>query len=321
MDSVCGYQGCIEKAYWRCTCQEQYRLCKSHMKKHSTFVGCFSKSFDPNLLLARAKSKGNVLKRLNSESVWLAEKMIIEINKCLKENFADIKEWKKQINIFILNNQDEQAENILKIASKFDLIHREQIEFSVSTRNLLSIKENTTNEINNFQKLQEEFENLKIEHEKAKDKIGQQDKEISTLKTYCRDREIEIENYQKQYKEAQFTIKNTQKELTRLQQMCKDNQSEIARYKLEVENSKNSLEKSINKNLESEFADKMKVLEKTQAKLEKYDSNIAIKEDSLINANSRIKTSTSELEESNKRIQDLKQENLTKLENNKASII
>lgn len=76
MNLNCGYQGCSKKANRRCTCTEQYLLCKYHIEKHSKFIGCSYISLEPIILLAIAKSKenANAFKRLDLGSICLARK-------------------------------------------------------------------------------------------------------------------------------------------------------------------------------------------------------------------------------------------------------
>lgn len=107
MDIYCSYSECNKKANWEC--QEGFKFCDFHTRKHSSEEKCYCKPCELLILKSKAKKEQNVLNKLNLQSVQLADIMINNINNCLEANFSYIKNRKNQIMDFVLNKQNKKS--------------------------------------------------------------------------------------------------------------------------------------------------------------------------------------------------------------------
>lgn len=69
MDFKYKYPGCVENAFWECTCREISRFCKLHFDDHQQIVKCFYKPIDIPNDATIVKKMSNALYILDSESM------------------------------------------------------------------------------------------------------------------------------------------------------------------------------------------------------------------------------------------------------------
>lgn len=298
MDDICRYPGCQKSAMWICQCKENYKFCKNHLKEHSDLAGCFYRTIDRARIISKVKSMQNALKRLDSESIQLAEIMISEINLILIENLAHTKERKQKIHNFILNKQNHEAEIIAGWANTLDLIHREKVEFIFNARSLLSITENSSREIGKISKLKNKIKVLKNSNKNFSDKIKDKEDEIDLLKNTCKKKQSEIELYIEKCQTFAKHVKRLSNDLELSQKNSQTYQTEINFLEIEAEDSKKYLEDAKIKIalLETNLTENEKILKEIQTMSIKNNSELTNKENHLKNANIKIKALEDELE-------------------------
>ncbi|OMJ90978.1 hypothetical protein SteCoe_6547 [Stentor coeruleus] len=218
MDKSCGVPDCPRIAILKCNCKEQYKFCKSDMKKHSAVAGCYYKSCDEAPVMLEIKDKENAFDNLSSEIIQLANNMIIEIKDSLEENLVYIQKKKNQA-----NNENEQVDNLVSWAKSFKLLNRNKSDFIISIKNLLSINQNSSNEF--------------IDTEKPKNKI-------------------EVEEMQKSLEQANSKNEVLENEITKCNKTIKNMQEKIKLYENYLESKQSSLDQANTRirKLESDIA-------------------------------------------------------------------
>lgn len=233
MDNSCGMSGCPKPATLECTCKENRHLCKWHMRKHSSLVGCYYKSFNEADMMFVIKAKQNALNILGTKSIQLARYMINEIKKYLKKNLDYINKKKGEIYHFISKKKHEQADNILSWADSLQLLHRKRSDFECSMINLLCIDENSPKEITEIQRFKKRIEELESNYKEAKDTIQQQEKKIIKYKEKYSIKENEIKEIKKIYNETNDNLCAAEKKLKKWKTECQENHRIIKNYEPE----------------------------------------------------------------------------------------
>lgn len=252
MSFKCSYSDCSGQA--KMECDEGLYFCINHVDNHTIDSGCckFSPLFI-KILNSKYKSSKNAIKKLYSERIQLAKKIVIEIHSCIKASFAVIKGKKIKLKNFILKNQYLEVEKIKHWAENYALINWEVKEFTSNTRNLFCIDENLDKKISVLDTLKNEIENLKKTCNEANNKINDQEKELNAFKDFCTKKQYENEEITKKYIKASNNYDEAVKKLYE----CEKYGQEIENYKTErISNTKkydeackeiNDLKKELNK--------------------------------------------------------------------------
>lgn len=94
------------------------------------------------MIQAKLSQSKNALNQLSLDIIALADQMIKEINKCVKDNLSYIKEQKSKIERFILGHIKDPCNDIINWANSLKLHQRNKNNFIQVGLNLLNIKAN-----------------------------------------------------------------------------------------------------------------------------------------------------------------------------------
>ncbi|OMJ82262.1 hypothetical protein SteCoe_17110 [Stentor coeruleus] len=258
MDIFCNHSNCSRKAKWECP--ENLKFCESHMREHLFEKNCYAK---PVITRVEAKKKFN---RLKQQSVQLAEIMINEISNTLEMNFADIENKINQM-MDLLNKRSEEANNIILLAEKFNLLDRDKTQFIHITKSLFCLENNSIDSISELKQVKKENEELKNKCNESYVKIIEKENELNMYKEKYQVKQNELMFYAKKYNEANMKFLSTKNILNDY----KDMQEKIDMYETENalnieklqkihEESKKDYESACKKSLD-EANDRIKKLE------------------------------------------------------------
>ncbi|OMJ65219.1 hypothetical protein SteCoe_38775 [Stentor coeruleus] len=170
MDFRCNQSGCSLKALWGCTCNKYF--CESHTLAHVSKSKCQIELIEEKcrpIIKIKIEAK-NVLREVRSNLIKVSEKMISKVNKCLKENLLLIEEKKANYKNYALSNNIKAMQEIIDWARALNFQNREEISFSLSVVQLLSINNNAIN-----RQVPSEEENKKISDDNWKGKFKAMD--------------------------------------------------------------------------------------------------------------------------------------------------
>ncbi|OMJ65220.1 hypothetical protein SteCoe_38776 [Stentor coeruleus] len=250
MDQSCGIPGCPEKASYECACKENYKFCKQHMEKHSALTYCLAKALDKGTLLFMIRTKQNALDNLSTEITQLAKIMITKISNCLKENLTYISKEKRLIYNFIVNNQNEQADNLFAWAKNLQLLERNKVDFINSIKNILFIDPNFVNEMTTIEDLQRKCEKLESDYKMSNEKIQLQENQILKYEEICQklssDDKLksEVKTLQKDLEQTDSKCKLLESEIVKCNKMIEDMQAKIKHYETNLQSRQISLDQA-----------------------------------------------------------------------------
>lgn len=234
----CWQQNCNQLATIECTCPNSPRFCHNHHLDHSVYIRCYSRSISQEytLDLIKIEETKNALTNLRNASIYLAEKMILMINTCLKSNLKFINLKKKASSAWLHQTNSETLESINNWVASQNLLQRDQSQFSRSLLKLLDL-----NKIIG----KEEYE-IKIEKLEANNKKLYEQLEENTLKL----------------KKLQNELKNTQK-------ICQEKQANVEHLEKNQEENLNKLTKALDK---IKFVEGMKKQQEEEFKKKIFES-------------------------------------------------
>ncbi|OMJ64998.1 hypothetical protein SteCoe_39951 [Stentor coeruleus] len=169
MNLRCNQPECSLKAVWECTCNKYF--CENHILNHADESKCEIDLIEIKyrLIIEKNIEAKNVLREVRADLIKVAEKITIEVNKCLIESSSlaeEIKVAKKKIlevnkcltesllfveekeancEDYALNNNIEDIQDIIDWARVLNFQNREGASFSLSVVQILSIKNEEEN--------------------------------------------------------------------------------------------------------------------------------------------------------------------------------
>ncbi|OMJ65019.1 hypothetical protein SteCoe_39783 [Stentor coeruleus] len=187
MDFRCSQPGCSLKAFWECTCNKYF--CDSHILVHAREAKCQHELIEDKYrpIIEKNIEAKNVLREVRAtlikvaekniievnkcliessslaEEIKVAEKKILEVNKCLIESLLFIEEKETNCENYALSNNIKVIQETINWAEALYLQFREEAALSLSAVQLLSIKNEEENKkIRNYLILNGKFKEMDI---------------------------------------------------------------------------------------------------------------------------------------------------------------
>ncbi|OMJ82244.1 hypothetical protein SteCoe_17084 [Stentor coeruleus] len=197
----CLQKYCPELALIECNCPNNPRFCHSHYIDHSVSSKCYSRSVDKEYAidLMRINETKNAIIKLRDDSINLAEKMILMINNCLKNNLKFIKNKIKASSVWIYQTNSESLESINNWISNQKLIKRDQDQLNRGILKLFDL-----NNIICKEEYEIKIEKLEVENKKLNEKLEETTQNVKILQNELKitrniyqEKEVDIEHLKK----------------------------------------------------------------------------------------------------------------------------
>ncbi|OMJ90114.1 hypothetical protein SteCoe_7602 [Stentor coeruleus] len=282
MELNCSVANCHEEVIWQCSCPEKFTFCLNHIRSHSRTKKCSTINIKNIYLESLANKYKNALTNLESDYIKLAQEIIFEVNKCLKDNIKYIKTKKNEIVNLILDQQNEEADTIINWANSLKVLQRERKQYNLSLRKLLDIENNSIKVVKD-----EKFEGeYKITAKKLKEACAH----IKGIETELKKTQEENKKLKDQFESAKknnetcVEIKGIETELKKTQEENKKLKDELESAKKILGEEKDLLEEKnlkLNKDLQDlqqDLSSEVKSNEeyKTPALFEEFKSMIEL---------------------------------------------
>lgn len=202
MSFICKESRCDEWAKFQCKCKLKIRLCNKHMPQHSNICKFPSISLQSNLndTLSMSLKGVEILENIKFDLLTLSQNSISAIREITKNSIEELMIIDSKISKWAFNSHKKSLESKISSLKKFDFRKRSTAKLVSCALNLLALKQEEKTEenecfepehieinekylkaieknreyeeiIQEYQKLDTEFMNIRQEHEKSLKKV------------------------------------------------------------------------------------------------------------------------------------------------------